>query len=353
MSKSGIVSGLLFVAVVIWLAMGSSEPQIESNVERLEAPLQRVQAEWITSTKMNREIKLSGTTAANRVIDIRSQIKSTVQELNVIRGTDVKQGQVLVTLDPRDWPAKVAQFEALVSQRQLELASTKKLFARDLASKNQLAAKQTELASAVASLSNAQENLDSTTLTAPFDGVVDHQSVEIGDSVRDGTTVMRLIDLSPLIIDGKIPERLIGEINVGDLAYAILPNGTKLDGVVNFISAEADPNTRSYDIEIEISQYEGRIASGLTAAIYLPQPLVNSYFVSPALLVLNETGQLSVKTLTSDNRVSITPVKLLRAENDGIWIYGPNDSLNLIVMGHGFVEESELVQPVYASVDGE
>lgn len=354
MSKSGIVAVLLFIGVVLWVSLGEPPQQPNDAAARLEAPLQRVQVERLSSRQMNQEIKLSGTTAANRSLDIRAQIKSTVDSINIERGSSVNQGQVLITLDRRDWPAKVAEAKALLNQRQLELSSTKKLFARDLVSKNQLAAKQTDVAVAQAKLSNAEENLQSTIIKAPFDGVIEQQNVELGDAIKDGTSLFTLIDLTPLIIISQIPELRINDIQVGDNAYAILPDGRQLNGTIRFIAAQADPTTRAYEMELEVGQYDGRIASGLTAAIYVPQPAVDSYFLSSALLLLNETGQLSVKTLTEDDRVTITPVKLLRAENDGIWVYGPTDSLNLIVMGHGFVDENEQVQAVYASsMDGE
>lgn len=354
MNKSGIAAVLLFIGVVVWISLGKPEQPQSGTTARLDAPLQRVQVERLSSRQMNQEIKLSGTTAANRTLDIRAQIKSNVESLKIERGNAVSKGQVLITLDRRDWPAKVAEAKALFEQRQLELRSTEKLFARDLVSKNQLAAKRTDLASARAKLRNAEENLNSTTIKAPFDGFIEQQHVELGDAVQDGSSLLKLIDLSPLIITSQIPEQRINDINVGDSAYAILPDGRQLNGTIRFIAAQANSNTRAYEMELEVSQYNGRIASGLTAAIYIPQPAVDSYFLSPALLLLNETGQLSVKTLTEDDRVTITPVKLLRAENNGIWVYGPSESLNLIVMGHGFVDENEQVQAVYASsMDGE
>lgn len=339
------------VLLVIWMLMGKDpEPEITADI-RLQAPaaVQKVQAEWIEGELMNREVRVSGSTQANRVVQLRAEIKAPVIEIPVKRGTRVKAGDIIMKLDSRDWPAKLAEANALLQQRQLEHKSAQKLHDKGLLSDVQLATANTALANAKAAVSSAKKNLAATIIRAPFDGTIDQRFVELGDLVREGDALLTLLDMSPMLVIGQLAERHVSEVSIGDIAYATLTDGTRIDGKIRHVAAQANDKTRTYAIEMEVINSVVPLSSGLTASLFIPQPPVNAYFVSPALLMLNDSGQMSLKSLSSDNRVVLTPVDLLKASDNGIWVYGPSDTLNLITVGHGFVEEEQVVQPIYAS----
>ena len=85
---------------------------------------------------------------------------------------------------------------------------------------------------------------------------------------------------------------------------------------------------------------------GQTATLYVPQPDVMAYFLSPALLIMTADDQLGLKVLTEDDRVRVVPVTLLSAEDDGVWVYGPGEKMRLITIGQGFVSDGEQVEAV-------
>lgn len=343
---------ILCLVLILWMAAGalrSHEEFVNPRPLTLDSGLTRVQVERIKGEQVNRDVLVSAHTAASRRVELKSEIRAKVIRIAKDKGATVKAGDLILELDARDWPARVKQAEANLKQRQLEAKSSHELKNRGLANEAQVAQAETVLANAEAELTNARIQLAATRITAPFAGIVDQRSVEIGDFVKDGTPLVTVLDFSPYLVKGHAAERDAADINIGDAAWAELVNGDRVDGRIRFIAAEADANTRTFPVELEISNPSGAMTAGLTATIHVPQPATHAYFVSPALLILNDEGKLGLKGINDRNQVVFRPVNLLKADNNGIWVYGLGAEADLITVGGGFVGYGQEVEPVYVS----
>ena len=344
---------LFFIIIIaVWLGYGLvSEEQAYVNPRPLSFNdgLRKVQVERMQGELIQRNISISGKTAANRSVELKAEIRSTVKAIHTQKGQQVKKGDLIVELDPRDWPVRVMQAQASLRQYQLEYDSAKKLLAKGLLNESQLAQAETALANAKADLTNAQINLKATRITAPFNGIVDQRHVEIGDYVKESITIVKLLDFSPYLVTGHAAEKDASYINIGDRAQATLITGDTVEGRIRFIAAEADSQTRTFPVELEIlaNSIDGNMASGLTAKMLIPQPAQYAHRITPALLILNDQGQLGLKGLSENNQVIFHAIDILKAENTGIWITGLEEQAKVITVGQGFVDYGETVSPVY------
>lgn len=342
---------LFFIIIItIWLGYGlSSEEETYTNPRPLimNDGLRKVQVERMQGEQIERSVSISGKTAANRSVELKAQIRSTVKAIHKQKGQKVKKGELIVELDPRDWPARVEQAKASLRQTQIEFDSAKKLVKKGLYNEAQLAQAETALANAKADLTNAQINLQSTRITAPFNGIIDQRYVELGDFVKESISIVKLLDFSPYLVTGDVAEKDAAAIKIGDKAKATLITGDTVTGHIRFIAAEADSQTRTFPIEMEVENMQGNMTSGLTAKIEVAQPQQFAHRISPALLILNDQGQLGLKGLTEDNKVIFHAIEILKAENTGIWITGLKEHTKVITVGQGFVEYGETVSPVY------
>ena len=348
---------LFFIIIItIWLTYGlSSEAETYTNPRPLTMNdgLRKVQVERKQGELIERSINISGRTAANRSVELKAQIRSTVKAIHKQKGQKVKKGELIVELDARDWPARVEQAKAGLRQAQIEFDSAKKLVKKGLYNEAQLAQVETALANAKADLTNAQINLQATRITAPFNGVIDQRYVELGDFVKESISIVKLLDFSPYLVTGHAAEKDAALIKTGDKAKATLINGDIVEGHIRFIAAEADHQTRTFPIEMEVAanvNTEGRtgnMTSGLTAKIEVAQAKQFAHHISPALLILNDQGQLGIKGIDEDNQVIFHAIDILKAENTGIWITGLAEESKVITVGQGFVEYGETVTPVY------
>lgn len=340
----------LFLGLFLWMMVGvldSDEAFDNPRPLTLDNELVRVQAEYLSGELVQRAVNFSGNTAANRRIEIRSEISGKVIAVHKPKGSRVKAGEIIIELDSRDLPARVKQAEANLRQRKLEAQGAKELADKGLANEAQTVQAETVLANAEADYTLAKIQLDNTKIRAPFSGIIDQRMVEVGDFIRDNTAIAVLLDFSPWLVKGQVPEREAANVNIGDDAWADLINGDKIEGKIRFIASDADPRTRTFAVEMEATSKNKNMASGITARINIPQPAIHAYFISPSLLVLDDNGKLGLKGLNADNQVYFIPVDLLKADDKGVWVYGPETGTSIIVVGQGFVDFGQTVEPVY------
>lgn len=344
----------LFVGLFLWMIVGAFSSDDAFDNPRpltLDTGLFRVQAEHLEGELINREVNFSGYTAANRRVEIRSEISGKVIAVHKTKGSNVKKGEVILELDSRDLPARVKQAKANLRQRQMEAQSAKELASKGLSNESQTVQAETLLANAEADYTLAKIQLDNTKIRVPFNGIVDQRMVEVGDFIRDNTAVAVMLDFSPWLVKGQVPEREAANVHIGDDAWANLINGDKIEGKIRFIASDADPQTRTFAVEMEATSKNKYMTSGITARINVPQPATYAYYVSPALLVLDDNGKLGLKGIDKDNKVYFIPVDLLKADDKGIWVYGPESGTSIITVGQGFVELGQTVDPVYSNLD--
>lgn len=350
LNKGHILALSLILIIAIWLGIGLSagtEEYINSRPLVMDNGLQKVQVEIMRGELVERFINISGKTAANRSVELKSEIRSKVKAIHKKKGERVKKGDIIVELDARDWPARVEQSKASLRQYKIEYNSAKKLLKKGLVNDAQIAKAETALANAKAELTSAKINLAASLITAPFDGIVDQRYVEIGDYVKENVKIVKILDFSPYLVIGHAAEKDASFINIGDPARAQLITGDTIQGRIRFIAAEADESTRTFPIEMEVENLKGAMTSGLTAKLMLPQPKQFSHLVSPALLILNDQGKLGLKGLTENNKVIFHAIEIVRAVSNGIWITGLEEESKIITVGQGFVEYGEQVSPVY------
>lgn len=350
LNRGHILALILIFILSSWLIIGLSsetEEYINPRPLVLNQGLRKVQVERMQGTLVERSIIISAKTAANRSVELKSEIRSKVKAIHKQKGQRVKQGDLIVELDARDWPARVTQATASLRQYTLEFDSAKKLVKKGLYNEAQLAQAETALANANADLTNARINLKASRITAPFDGIVDQRYVELGDYVKENTEIVKILDFSPYLVVGHVAEKDASFINIGDRAQATLVTGDTIEGIIRFIAAEADAQTRTFPIEMEVINPSGSMTSGLTAKLRVPQPKQFAHEISPALLILDDQGHLGLKGITPDNKVIFHGIDILKAENTGIWITGLEEETQVITVGQGFVVYGEEVQPVY------
>ncbi|MEO8496963.1 MAG: efflux RND transporter periplasmic adaptor subunit [Planctomycetota bacterium] len=131
-------------------------------------------------------------------------------------------------------------------------------------------AKRAEIRALEAAMAAAKNQMDYSTLTAPFDGEVAARYVENFQTVQAKQPIVKLLDVSKIEVTVQIPESLIGlvpQVKQVDCRFDAFP-GQDFIGKVTKIGREASQTTRTYPVTVEIDQPEGaRILPGMAAMI--------------------------------------------------------------------------------------
>lgn len=332
---------------------------------------------------------LRGETRAARQVEVRAETSSTVISEPLRKGTFVSEGEVLCELDVGTRQATLAQTHAALAEAQARvpeaqarleeaharleearinwIAANKLIeggYASETRLKSTVAARETAEAAiasaeagveatksgieaAAASVAAAEREIDRLTITAPFAGLLESDTAEIGSLMQPGSLCGIVIQLDPIKVVGYVPETEVGRVQLGAMAGARLATGQEIAGTVTFLSRSADATTRTFEVEITVPNPDLKVRDGQTAAIGIAAEGTQAHLLPQSALTLNNQGTLGVRVAGVDNLVEFVPVKLLRDDVKGVWVDGLPDAADVIVVGQEFVTEGVLVAPTY------
>ena len=161
-----------------------------------------------------------------------------------------------------------------------------------------------------------------------------------------GDPVATVVATQPILASGPASENEYGELAIGMPGEVRLSDGHQLQGHISYLAASADPNTRTYTVELTIDNDNQRLALGMTAEISIPLGRVEAHRLPPSMLSLNDAGVIGVKSVDDQGIVHFHPVDILKAEQDGFWLSGIPASVRLITVGQGFVRAGDHVEAV-------
>jgi len=150
------------------------------------------------------------------VHNIAARVTGTVLQVNVDDNERVKQGQVLVVLDPTDFEVQVAQAEANYAKAVADDERAKKLQGGGAISQQDYDQFNAALKVAAAQLEDAKDQLAYTVIRAPADGRIGHKSVESGNRVTAGSALMAVVEDVWVLANFK--ETQLAKMHVGQHA---------------------------------------------------------------------------------------------------------------------------------------
>lgn len=259
------------------------------------------------------------TTATNIYAgEVRARYESTLgfrvagklisRQVNV--GEQVKAGQVLARLDPKDLQlgdaAAVAQVAAAQSQFTVtknDLERVKGLHAKGYASQGELDRFTTQFEAAKAQLEAVKAQRDQvanqasySTLTADADGVVTAVLAESGTVVAAGQPVVQLARGGAIEVSAAIPEDRVNTVREGMAVKVSLWSGgdKSYPGTVRELSSAADPFTRTYALRVSVPDAPAEMKLRMTASVAIPLEGLADLIHIPAPAMVTQNGKAGV-----------------------------------------------------------
>jgi multidrug efflux system membrane fusion protein len=201
--------------------------------------------------------------------------------------------------------------------------------------------------SAQARIAEAEKDIERLTIKAPFEGLLESDSAELGSLMQPGSLCATVIQLDPIKVIGFVPETAVNRVEVGALAKADLTSGLQVQGRVTFLSRSADPETRTFLVEIDVPNADLSIRDGQTAEIVIGAEGQKAHFLPQSVLTLNDEGKMGVRLVDAGSTALFLPVTLMRDTVDGVWLSGLPDQADVILVGQEFVIDGVPVAPTY------
>lgn len=351
-NRSWLLSASIAVVVGLWLLSGQfGEGDADTDTAAGAASASRptkssVRVRTQTAEEIQRTIVVNGKTAPARIVELAAETDGRVESIGAKRGSNVDRGKAIARLDERDRSARLSQAKATVKQREVEYDAREQLKTESYVSEAQLHEAMAALEGARTELTRAQLDLSYMTIRAPFDGALQSRIVEVGDFVKLGDPVAMFVDNRTIIVSANLSEFDARYVNVDDTAEARLATGETVRGKIRYVSPVADEATRTFEVELEVDNQAGLLRAGGTAELRIPAERVLAHRVSPALLTLDDAGNVGIKIINEAGKVEFVVADIALSSADGVWIAGLPLTATIITVGQGFVASGSVVNAV-------
>lgn len=330
---------------------GEAEGEIDPNLTIAErvaetsgeaSPPQSVRTVTYEMAAMPIEVPLRGRTKAKSSVTVTPETSGVVTAVNVEKGQTVAAGDLICTLDEGARAAAVAQAEAALAQAQSAFDTNEALRKKELVAANSSLALEAALKSAQAALDNARTELERTKVKTQVAGVVQDPLASVGTMLTPGQPCATVVELDPMLFVGTVPEARIALAKEGLAAKIETVTGQTVEGKVSYIASTADEATRSFAVEIEIPNKDGKVLSGITATATVNIGTLPAHLLPQSVLTLDDEGMLGVRAV-KDSVVEFYPVTIVSDSREGVWVTGLPPKVDVITVGQEFVQAGQTV----------
>jgi multidrug efflux system membrane fusion protein len=274
-----------------------------------------------------------GTVQPYNTVTIRSRVDGEVVKVAFKQGQMVKEGDLLVQIDPRPYQAaleqaqaKKAQDEATLKDAQLNLQRYNSLAKQDFASRQQLDTQQATVDQLIAqikgdqaAIDNAQTQLSYTTIRSPLTGKTGFRLVDPGNIVHasDTTGIVSVVKLQPISVVFTAPEEQVPQINKA-LADGTVPvtalstDGTRIlsQGRLALVDNAVDQASGTIRMKATFDNKDNVLWPGLSVMTRLLIDTVKQAVVVPNDAIERGPNGLYAFVVDDQNKVAIRTIKV-------------------------------------------
>jgi membrane fusion protein, multidrug efflux system len=317
-----------------------------------------------------------GTVQPYDTVTVRSRVDGQIIKVAFKQGQMVKEGDLLVEIDPRPYQAaldqalsKKAQDEANLKNAKLNLDRYATLAKQSFASAQQVDTQQAtvdQLTAQIngdqAAIENAQTQLSYTTIKAPLSGRTGFRLVDPGNIVHasDQNGIVTIVQLQPISVVFTAPEESVPQINKALEAGTVPVKALSSDGLktlsegrLALVNNEVDQASGTIRMKATFANKDNVLWPGLSVSTRLLVDTLKQVVVIPDNAVERGPNGLYAFVVGDDNRVGVQAVAVSQS-GDGLSVVerGLTPGQKVVVAGQYRLQVNSVVQPSEASRSG-
>jgi membrane fusion protein (multidrug efflux system) len=286
-----IVFRALVVTVLVFLAGcagqqhagddDASQVEVEAGIEA--GRFVEVEVREIVPALFLEHLELTGTLEAHEEVQITAENGGAIREIRFEKGDRVKKGDLLCRVGDDLAEARLDQAVAELMAAEANFLKVTKLFERQAVPQQDLVAATAQRDRLKAALRERELILERARLKAPIDGIVLDRPVETGEVIPAGARVTTLQSMDRLKAATAVPDTEIRWLKRGSrglLRVDAWPERS-FPVSISFVSPAADPDSRSFPVELALDNTEGALRPGMVARIQLQRRLVEDAIAVP------------------------------------------------------------------------
>ncbi len=321
--------------------------------------------------------EFSGRLEAVERVEIRSRVAGAIQEIHFTEGALVKQGDLLILIDPSIYAADVARAEGQVAaakarliltrsdfERGQQLTDSRTISQRDFDGRvNAYREAEANLQAAEATLQTAKLNLGYTEIRAPVSGRVGKLEITVGNLIAagPGTPVLTtLVSVNPIYASFNADEQVVTRAlrtladeskpsEIGRIPVQMgtgATDGTPYKGKMQLIDNQVDARSGTVRVRAVFDNADGRLMPGQFARLLMGQPKAEPVLLISERAVGTDQNKKFVMVVDKDSKAQYREVALgVSIEGMRVVTGGLHAGERIVVKGLQRVRPGALVAP--------
>jgi membrane fusion protein, multidrug efflux system len=316
-----------------------------------------------------------GRGVAREFVSVQPQVSGRITEQHFADGADLKQGDLLFTIDPRPFQAQVDQATANVAQAKAALALAKLNFIRAQqlftasviaqqdfdTSKNTVDVSAAQVDQNEALLETAKLNLEYTAIHSPIDGRAGHRLVDVGNIVTaNNSTLLTIERMDPIYTEFTVTEGDLSQVQAqsvkGPLRVEVsIPDdsGKPIVGDLTYLDNAVQTTTGTVLLRATVPNPDRRLWPGQFVKVRLVLRTIPKAVLIPATAPQQSAKGTFVYVVKDDSTADARPVDLGQRQGDQVVILqGVKPGERVVTNGQVAVTPGGKVRVADEHVDG-
>jgi membrane fusion protein (multidrug efflux system) len=350
-----IMTGAAFLSVMS--SCGHEEKKETTAVEK--AP--EIKTFRLEKQKMETSLKMPGELIAYQQVDLYAKVSSFVKTLKADIGSEVRKGQLLMTLEAPEVASQVSAAQSRLKSQEAVYTASKANYDRLLeTSKTPGTISKNDLDQAIARRNSDHAQFDAARaaykevgsiqnyleIRAPFSGIISDRNVNLGAFVGPSGKgsefpLFTLQEQKHLRLAISIPELYTGYLKEGDkITFTVKSKPSEVfNSRVQRLSGALDQRLRAERVEMDVPNPDKKLLPGMIAEVSIPLPANAGTFIVPKSAIVDSAEGIYV--IKSENNKAVkVPIKKGRESDDKIEVFG-----NLTEGDQLVTEASEEIHP--------
>lgn len=309
----------------------------QDDSKKNTTPPAPVRVEAITRTDVPRLLHAVGNVKASSSVGVKPRVTGEIQQVHFTEGQDVREGDPLITIDPRPFVAALQEKKGQLAKSQAQLAKALddmnrygKLVGSGYVSRDAYEKTATDAAALRATVQSDKAGVESAaldlsycTVVAPISGRVGALSVDKGNMVKsaDSTVIVSIDTLSPIYVGFSVPEAhlpvIIDQMAQNSVQVSATPAGGKPEnGVLTLVDNTVDTRTGTIRLRATFTNTQRRLWPGQFVQVELPLGIASKALTVPTRAVQSGREESYVYAVDKENRASYRKVRPLFEHGD-------------------------------------
>ncbi|HEY1047798.1 MAG TPA: efflux RND transporter periplasmic adaptor subunit [Bacteroidia bacterium] len=343
-TKSSILKKVLYVIIplaiiaIVVIKLKNNKEITQSKVYQYDKEQAiNVQVDTLKLENVNAEFSYSGTFEPNKETKISAELQGKINTILVDVGSVVSKGQTLIQLDNSLLKLQLQTIEVQIEGLEADVNRYTILAKADAIQGVQLEKAELGLKSAKVQKATLLEQINKTTIKAPFNGVVTSKLSEEGAFAAPGVPLLQITDITTLKFTVNVPEKDLSQFKLNQ-SYSLTADAYSeilLTGKTTMIGSKANMGS-SFPVQFTVNNTSDlKIKSGMFGKVLLKSEMSGKGIVIPSSAIQGTENQPQVYVVKNGKAILQNITISKKTQNKAVVSNGLNEGD--VIVTNGFI----------------